>query len=313
MPLFYHAGALGDFLLGLPFLRAARAARPEGPWTLAAPEPHAELAARIFPHERRVAPGGLELAPLTARELDPEQLGRVAERWRGLYGFLPRPREIEDAIERSRPGLPSVLEQPLGLAAAEGVEIEALLRDAIGRLGLPRRGLEPVDFALARSELPELPRTSPYRAGPLRHPGGKLAILHPGASDPAKMAPAALFERIRARLLSEGWSVVAARGPVERERGDPLPSGDVLDDPPILVLAHTIAEADLYVGNDTGPTHLASALGVRTVALHRTLNTAFRPRGARARVVCWAPSSCGDPSALEPSALACVLEHAAGS
>ena len=66
-----------------------------------------------------------------------------------------------------------------------------------------------------------------------------------------------------------------------RLRGAPLPSGwDVLVSPPLSGLAALLETAPVYVGNDSGVTHLAAACGAPVVALFRTeFAVSWRPFG----------------------------------
>jgi ADP-heptose:LPS heptosyltransferase len=53
---------------------------------------------------------------------------------------------------------------------------------------------------------------------------------------------------------------------IAREAGTPEPR--ISSDLGIPALAALLEQCDLYCGNDSGPTHLASALGVRTLAIY---------------------------------------------
>ncbi len=305
MPLLYHSGALGDFLLSLPFLRALARVRGKSSgsaaagWTFAVPAEHARLVARIFPHERRIAPGSQELAPLAlgVRRLDGGPMGALADlsaRYGGLFGFVRGALELEAALKARCPDLPAALAEPLALAVPAGRSIEDVLEEAIERASGERMRLGPADFAIGLGELPPTEASGSIEVGDAARRGAApLALLHPGASDPAKMMPAGFFVELRRVLEARGFDVKWALGPVEREQRVSVPPGPVLEDLDLVSLAHAIARADVYVGCDTGPTHLASALGIVTVALHRVSNPAWRPRGARAIVVA-VPSGAAD-------------------
>ncbi len=99
------------------------------------------------------------------------------------------------------------------------------------------------------------------------------------------MAPRDLLDSVAAGLRSRGLAVGWIRGPVEVERGIPPPVGPCLDAPDIVLLAHAAARARLWIGNDTGPTHLAAQLGTLTLALHGKPNPLWRPRGLRSMVL----------------------------
>ncbi len=293
MPLFHHAGALGDFLLSLPFARAVQRRFGVERWTLAAPTEHARLVHRVFPHVDRIAPGAVSLAPLVARELEPARVAEILDRYGGLVGFFPRARELSELARKLRPDLLVAIVEPLAIAvsadrsieAVLGEALDALLGSAIADLGDQRAPLGPHNFAIEPGELPMLDSPADLRALeslPIDRPS---ALVHVGASDPRKAPPRAELDALRARLERSGIVTVWVRGPVEVERNRSLPEGPSLDSPSLVALAHAILRASLFAGGDTGPTHLASALGCPTVALHLSPNSAWRPRGSCACIV----------------------------
>jgi ADP-heptose:LPS heptosyltransferase len=307
LALFYHSGALGDFLLALPFLKALREVHPERPWHLAVREEHARLVSRIFPFVRRLLPGAFEFAPLAASPPSSSDVAKLLERHGGFFGFIRGAGGIEAAAKRARPRLPVVLAEPFAHATLHGSTIEGLLRSMILRLGLGHRAITPRDFELPGDRLPPLEAA----ADPLSFVGdvqGKpVALIHVGASGPGKQGPASLYEDVARGLQARGFAVGWVSGPVEVERGRKPPPSPALVAPDLVLLAHAIAASRLYVGNDTGPTHLASALGVATVAIHGVPNPEWRPRGAKS---CVAGGTGGFPDAAEviEAALRLALE-----
>lgn len=107
--------------------------------------------------------------------------------------------------------------------------------------------------------------------------GGRLAdgyvVVHPGASVPARTwAPARFAEAVMA-LRVAGWPVVVTGGPLDRHLGRHVrgPHGpDVVDLTGRLDLAATasvLAGAAAVVVGNTGPAHLAAAVGTPVVSL----------------------------------------------
>lgn len=122
-----------------------------------------------------------------------------------------------------------------------------------------------------------------------------LLALAPGANSVGKRWPADRYAALAAGLVAEdgilaGGMVALLGAPDERREAGPilstLPSGRVVDlvgrtDP--LLAAAWLARADLYVGNDSGLTHLAAAAGVPTLALFGPgLPARYRPWGPHA-------------------------------
>jgi ADP-heptose:LPS heptosyltransferase len=75
---------------------------------------------------------------------------------------------------------------------------------------------------------------------------------------------------------------------LEAIRGDATPSSvHVLEDEGVPDLAAAIARASLLVGNNSGPMHLADAVGCPMVILYSgtDFEEQWRPRGARSRLL----------------------------
>lgn len=101
---------------------------------------------------------------------------------------------------------------------------------------------------------------------------GKI-VVHPFASNPGKRWPGALALEI------PGETVVRLRGP-EEELPGALYCADLCE------LGRFLAGAKAYIGNDSGITHLAAAVGTPTIALFGPTDPAvWGPRGERVRVI----------------------------
>jgi lipopolysaccharide heptosyltransferase II len=166
-----------------------------------------------------------------------------------------------------------------------------LYLDVIETLGVPPQGVEPeyVPSEAARERAREiLPRSD----GPLVviHPGG---AVNPGSMMISKRWPATSFGELASLLGHQlGASVVlvgsASDRPVVETTKDfaDVPLLDLCDKLSFQELAAVCAEADLYVGNDSGVSHLAAAVGTPTVTVFGPTSPAlYRPLGPHA-VVC---------------------------
>jgi lipopolysaccharide heptosyltransferase II len=104
-------------------------------------------------------------------------------------------------------------------------------------------------------------------------PGERYAVLRPGAMLASKRWPVEHFAQV-ARWLREaqGLAVVVNLGPgdeaiaaeIERHLA---PLSVVISSLDLRQLTALLASARLFVGNDTGPTHMAAAAGVPCVAI----------------------------------------------
>jgi heptosyltransferase-2 len=104
---------------------------------------------------------------------------------------------------------------------------------------------------------------------------GPFIVLNPGASKPAKRWPAARFARVADALHeSHGLRAVVSGGPGEKDILDAVVGAA---DSPVIDLARrgvnlaslkaVIKRSSLLITNDTGPRHIAAALGTPVVSL----------------------------------------------
>jgi ADP-heptose:LPS heptosyltransferase len=146
-------------------------------------------------------------------------------------------------------------------------------------------------------------------------------IIHPGAGAGWKRWPAASFARVARALAKRGHQVALVEGPADEEavsavlaRTGSLP---LIREPDLRALARMLSQARLFIGNDSGVTHLAAMAGALTVGL-------FGPTDP----VSWAPLGdvrvlrrcrrrathqgkiqvCGDPECLAAIPVEDVLE-----
>ena len=110
------------------------------------------------------------------------------------------------------------------------------------------------------------------------------------------------FTRLQRELLARGHRVVVLPGPGERDEvRRVLPEAIVLPESDVGAFAALLAEAQLVVANDSGPGHLAAAVGAPLVSVFGvTQPEKTRPWGPRVRMV---GSGSGWPSYEEVSAV----------
>ena len=121
----------------------------------------------------------------------------------------------------------------------------------------------------------------------LRHAGWdgdtQLVMVHPGAGGLAKRWPAEGFAAVLARLAVRGNITLAVhQGPADAEAVAALAGrlggrAIVLREPSLPALAGMLGCATAYLGNDSGVSHLATALGVPSVVLFTANNLDWRP------------------------------------
>ncbi|HEV2202839.1 MAG TPA: glycosyltransferase family 9 protein [Bryobacteraceae bacterium] len=95
---------------------------------------------------------------------------------------------------------------------------------------------------------------------------GRIAAIHPFASAPEKTWPLANFVALADHLQRKlGLRPVFVPGPGEPVTG--FGAHGVMANLPITKLKLLMSEAELFVGNDSGPAHVAAAYGVPSVVL----------------------------------------------
>jgi heptosyltransferase III len=145
-------------------------------------------------------------------------------------------------------------------------------------------------------------------------PQAKLAVLHPGSGGVAKCWPLDNFAALAAILKQNGLQIAFLLGPAEEERFSPdqirqlQSAGKVLSDLTITESLWLLCCADLFVGNDSGISHLAAALGIRSLVLFGPSNPClYQPIGPHVRILAESPATFARP---DPQSVQKVAEAA---
>jgi len=260
--LVYHAGALGDFITTLPAAAFWRRAH-EG--------------------ERIILLGKPDYAALGSPPID-EAWDVQARMFAGLFSGR---RELEPDLLRKLGQVSSALvfawvESPLPRALAN-----AGVREIVRQDPFPPSPGPIVDYHLS---LFAGPKTEEERIPCLTLAGAELpapapVVLHPGSGSEKKNWPIARFLQLSRWFLDRGETVAWVLGPAEERLivPDGLMAWRSL---PLADLAARLARSRLFVGNDSGITHLAAAAGTPTVALFGDSDPrTWAPRGRRVVVV----------------------------
>ncbi|MCX6611309.1 MAG: glycosyltransferase family 9 protein [Acidobacteria bacterium] len=131
------------------------------------------------------------------------------------------------------------------------------------------------DFFAAQvgASLPAIPRID---VKPVRN---RMVLIHPFSGSQKKNWLLQNFQLLERWLESTGRSVQFLVAPHQR-----IPGTKVVAD--LSDLAGLLAGASLYIGNDSGITHLAAASGANTLALFGPTNPAvWSPRGDHVRIL----------------------------
>ncbi|MBC7837153.1 MAG: glycosyltransferase family 9 protein [Nitrospiraceae bacterium] len=128
--------------------------------------------------------------------------------------------------------------------------------------------------------------------------GQSLVVIHPGSGSPHKcVAPETLLPVVVA-VQRVGAIPVILEGPADREPVERLLQLSsnppiILRDLDLLTVAGVLAQSQLFVGQDSGITHMAGLMGVHMVALFGPTDPArWAPRGIHMTVVQGASCLC---------------------
>jgi heptosyltransferase-2 len=179
-----------------------------------------------------------------------------------LVPFLARiPERIGWSQEFRRP----LLSQP-----RFGMRRMPRMIDRICWLGIEGEEAAPAIWPEPRLQVPAAHRAE-FEA--LRQKSRTLApvvAIAPGSSDPRKNWPAENYAAIARRCADAGCTVWIVGAIADRKLlaaiGDTAPVRDRLTDS-LTTLALTIAAADIFVGNDSGPLHIAAAFGKPSIGV----------------------------------------------
>jgi heptosyltransferase III len=264
-----RGGAIGDFIVTLPVLRALRNAFPGV---------HLEVLG--YPHIAELAlAGGLvdAVKPIDSRP---------------LASFFARGGSLPDALADYFAGFHLVLsflydpDQIFRLNVARVTEAQFIQG--------PHRPDEQTDTTASAQFLVPLQKLGIFDSDPVPQltlsaapPSGRLA-LHPGSGSVTKNWPASRWEELLERLLADADMTVqivggeAEGGLLERLAANrPQERLVTSRNLPLTELARVLAGCRAFVGHDSGISHLAAAVGLPTLALWGpTREVLWRPGGA---------------------------------
>lgn len=281
--------AIGDLLMTTPALRALRKAFPDAEIHLLA-QPHVARLARLVPGPDLVEPLACGFWLSGGRRLSRawEWIARARTLRRRQYDLVIDFTSLfHSAALAWATGAPLRLglrrRIPLGFFTTEGfghfftheftADEDRHLADCMGLLATAVGA--PADEGGWELHVPAEAREAAARLlDRLGHRPGEnpLVVVHPGAKWPPKQWHARAFAGAIDLLQERGWRVVLVGGPrdgvlVETIRhACRLAPGVAWPPETIETLAGLLEHADAFLGNDSGPMHLAAAVGTPVVA-----------------------------------------------
>ena len=281
-----RAGAIGDLILTLPVLRALRSRFPE-----------AYLEVMGHPHSLELIAGQREIDAVSS--INRSEVARL---------YIPDG-PIPEVLKRTFATFDLIVAY---VAETEGTLIKNLRRTGAKRViswaPFPSRctheadhlldALRPLGIASSKNA-PELVPTPLDRAFATRfwrthnlRSGQAVLALHPGSGSPSKCWPPERFARIADWAIeSLSAAVLLIAGPADEEarrqtlsrmKGTPVLASDFS----LPRLAALLERCTAFLGNDSGITHLAAAVGTPTVALFGPTDPRiWGPRGGHVAIL----------------------------
>lgn len=294
--LIIRGGAIGDFILTIPALSALRLQFPQ-----------ARLVVLGYPHIVQLAiAGGLadQVTPIEARalagffarngDLD-ETLEVYFASFQVILSYLYDPDEIfrSNVARCSKAQFiqgPHRPDENSHLHATE-VFLQPLEKLAIfGADPMPRLGFDSCPIVVSNEMLTYQPSVKGNLNSRVTLP---TIGIHPGSGSESKNWPEEMWaECLRALSSKGGWNFLLIGGEAEGNRLARLAAMvrnarvQIAENWPLTKLAITLRHCRVYVGHDSGISHLAAAVGLDGLVLWGSTNSAvWAPRSERMRIL----------------------------
>lgn len=311
--LIVRLGAMGDILHALPAVTGLRAALPDC-WIGWAIEPQWESLLRADSSERMNLRGSAMPVVDVLHTVPAKRWARrplAPSTWSGIRNLRRELRaehydlviDLQGAVRSAwigRMAATSLLfgesapREPLARwffderVATTGVHVIDQAREVVS-VALQNCGAGPLPNVAA--ELPLDPGAEEWCADWLAQRAiGRFVLIDPGAGWGAKRWPADRYASVARDLAKVGYSTVVNAGPGEWDLAETIADGARKNVFPmhggIGQLIACTRRADLSVGGDTGPVHLAAALGTPVVGIYGPTDPARNgPYGTDSRVL----------------------------
>ncbi len=277
--LIFHTGALGDFILTWPLALALGRIYAQSRIILVTHGEKGRLAAEVLRVEARDIEAGWHGLFSDSPDL-PESAVRLMQGAQAIFSFISDGEDIwADNVRSIAPDSPlmALRSRP---AEPYGAHASAFLLEQL-------RSNVPVEAAVRQI----LRSIAERGVGTRRSTPDAAVVIHPGSGAPAKNWPIGKFIEL-VEALKQKHPVRAILGEVETERWSSsmvaeLEAAVEVRRPGNYVdLYRELCGASLFIGNDSGPGHLAGIIGMPTVSLFGSTDAVvWRPLGPRVETV----------------------------
>ena len=278
--LIFHAGALGDFVVTWPLALALARVFPQSRVFYVTQRGKGQLAERVLRLESSDSDAGWHPMFAAGAPSLPEAQAKLVAGAHTVVSFTSSPGDaFSENVARLAPEanyLPLTVKPPDGFAGHVTDHLLAQL----------------APWPAVQAALVQVLRSVASRGVLGKPPAGAAVLVHPGSGSRKKCWPPERFVSLIGRLRGDGRPVKVVLGEVERELFSAADvraleaAADVLRPATYVDLLAELVSAAAFVGNDTGPSHLAGIVGLPTVALFGPSNPEhWRPLGPRVRIV----------------------------
>lgn len=274
-----RGGGLGDLMFAMPAIEALAAAYPDARLTLLGTP-----AAAALLDGRSDAVDAVEELPVVPGVRDAgDGAPSPADFFERLHGRFDLAVQLHGGGRNSNPFLLRLgARHTVGTATEDAEVLERWVRYVYYQHEV-LRGLEVAALAGAEPVTldPRLAVTDDERAAVRSRFGvtRNLVAMHPGATDPRRRWSPEHFAAVAVARLRAGDDVVVVGDESDRPATDRITAAvqdalgstdrlhDVVGSLPLRELPAVLGAADVMVGDDSGPRHLALAVGTRTVGV----------------------------------------------
>lgn len=281
--LFIRGGAIGDFVLTLPGMHVMREKYPDARIEILGYPHIAQLAYKRFYADAVSSIDNRHVAAFFAKngELD-SKLCNYFSSFDLIVSFLYDPDGVfVDNLKKA--GVRNVI-----LAdgtPSKNVHATEHLSKWLTELRLEMKTYEP---RLYPSEEDLYEATSLFS---LRE-NQQIIGIHPGSGSKTKNWNVDNFIKVSARFIASGKKILVFHGPADEEVVRAFKNSNVAQacqfcgSMPLSVVAGALKKCSVFLGHDSGISHMAAALDVPTIALFGPTNPEiWAPRGLRVRVI----------------------------
>ncbi|MGA3068284.1 MAG: glycosyltransferase family 9 protein [Tepidisphaeraceae bacterium] len=280
--LIFHSGALGDFILTWPLALALGRLWPQSRIIYVTQKQKGLLAEKALRVEWTDAESGWHHLHANPADL-PEKSRAQLDSAHAIFAFTPNPADPSIKAIQELAGSAQII--PVSVKPPEDFHQHAsqYLLETLSPVPAVQSATQSFITSIAARGI-SISRPGSSGAGP--------TLIHPGSGSPSKCWPLENFLHLADKLNHENRRCHFVIGEVERHRWPDADLHRLESAAPVIHpatyrdLLDAISSADLFIGNDSGPAHLAAIVATPTIVLFGPTNPAiWSPLGPRVTII----------------------------